>query len=233
MIERDIGPRCQEFSATCRCYNIIFQHSFTEPPSFSTFPSHEAQILKSSELLPHKLRKTTPIYPMPVCHLAWRTTTARKARTHRKLSSTRCLPISYFKRDTNGQSRFSVFAPAQEAFDLALEKFKEISTKRWEKRRTILEATSLRDVLDIVAAAQNRYANEHTKSKTRTCITELSKRVCYYGKVMDVLVQHHPEYVSLAWGAMKLVFGVGTHSLSRQVATIHNLPTRLLSNTRI
>jgi len=25
---------------------------------------------------------------------------------------------------------------------------------------------------------------------------------------MDVLVQHHPEYVSLAWGAMKFIFGV-------------------------
>ena len=25
---------------------------------------------------------------------------------------------------------------------------------------------------------------------------------------MDVMVQHHPEYVSLAWGAMKIVFGV-------------------------
>lgn len=37
---------------------------------------------------------------------------------------------------------------------------------------------------------------------------EISKRVSYYGKVMDVLVQQHPEYVSLAWGTMKLVFGV-------------------------
>lgn len=36
-----------------------------------------------------------------------------------------------------------------------------------------------------------------------------SKRVHYYGKVMDVMVQQHPEYASLAWGAMKIVFGVG------------------------
>ena len=35
---------------------------------------------------------------------------------------------------------------------------------------------------------------------------------------MDVLVQHHPEYVSLAWGAMKLVFGVGVLAMSRQRA---------------
>ena len=34
-------------------------------------------------------------------------------------------------------------------------------------------------------------------------------RVQYYGNVMDVLVQHHPEYVSLAWGTMKFFFVVG------------------------
>jgi len=37
---------------------------------------------------------------------------------------------------------------------------------------------------------------------------EVSKRISYYGNVMDALVQQHPEYVSLAWGTMKLVFGV-------------------------
>ena len=26
---------------------------------------------------------------------------------------------------------------------------------------------------------------------------------------MDVLVQHHPGYVALAWGVMRLVVGVG------------------------
>lgn len=36
----------------------------------------------------------------------------------------------------------------------------------------------------------------------------LSQRLLYYGNIMDVLVQHHPEYVSLVWGAMKFIFGV-------------------------
>ncbi|KAG9190518.1 hypothetical protein G6011_08606 [Alternaria panax] len=27
----------------------------------------------------------------------------------------------------------------------------------------------------------------------------------YYGKIMDTLAQHHPEYVALVWGAMKFV----------------------------
>ena len=48
-------------------------------------------------------------------------------------------------------------------------------------------------------------------------IAAFSKRICYYDNVMDVLVQHHPEYISLAWGAMKLVFGVGLHPKSLQV----------------
>jgi hypothetical protein len=30
----------------------------------------------------------------------------------------------------------------------------------------------------------------------------------YYGKVFDTLAQHHPEYVALAWGAVKLVLMV-------------------------
>ncbi|KAH8754146.1 hypothetical protein F5883DRAFT_431732 [Diaporthe sp. PMI_573] len=29
----------------------------------------------------------------------------------------------------------------------------------------------------------------------------------HYGSVLDVLVQHHPEYTSLIWGAMKILFG--------------------------
>jgi hypothetical protein len=28
----------------------------------------------------------------------------------------------------------------------------------------------------------------------------------YYANIFDVLAQHHPEYVALAWGAMKFLF---------------------------
>jgi hypothetical protein len=33
-------------------------------------------------------------------------------------------------------------------------------------------------------------------------------KVVYYGTVLDVLVQQYPQYVSLAWGAMKFLFMV-------------------------
>lgn len=76
-----------------------------------------------------------------------------------------------------------------------------------------LQATSLSDVLHVVNKAQKHYESKHT-SKAHRCITELSQRICYYGNIMDVLVQHHPEYVALAWGAMKMLFGVGVFWMS-------------------
>jgi hypothetical protein len=67
----------------------------------------------------------------------------------------------------------------------------------------------LHDVLDVVTAAKEHYEGKHKGSKAHRYITELSRRIHHYGNIMDVLVQHHPEYVALAWGAMKLLFGVG------------------------
>ena len=44
--------------------------------------------------------------------------------------------------------------------------------------------------------------------KARLWSTEVSEVLVYYGNIFDVLVQHHPEYVSLAWGTFKLLFVV-------------------------
>jgi len=30
----------------------------------------------------------------------------------------------------------------------------------------------------------------------------------YYAQIMDVMSQHHPEYVSLVWGLLKFIFVV-------------------------
>lgn len=37
----------------------------------------------------------------------------------------------------------------------------------------------------------------------------------YYGGVLDALSQHHPEYVALAWGAVKFVLMVRIRSTRR------------------
>lgn len=73
-----------------------------------------------------------------------------------------------------------------------------------------LKATRLQDVIDDVTKAKAHYDRKKGDSKLYKRIISFSKRVAYYGKVLDVMVQHHPEYVSLAWGSLKLIFGVST-----------------------
>ena len=48
------------------------------------------------------------------------------------------------------------------------------------------------------------------EGKAHQWINAFASRVTYYGDILDMLVQHHPEYVALAWGAFKFVFVVGS-----------------------
>ena len=102
------------------------------------------------------------------------------------------------------------FAPAEAAFAEGLNTFKQQLTKDPRKRERVeqLQAASLQDVLDAVVAAKTRYESRRTDNKAKDCLIAFSRRVRYYGEIMDVMVEHHPEYVSLVWGAMKLFFGV-------------------------
>lgn len=72
------------------------------------------------------------------------------------------------------------------------------------------EHTSVSDVLKVVADAKSKYESRRnwSKSKGGNTLSEFSSRVVYYSSVLDVLAQHHPEYVALAWGAMKFLFVV-------------------------
>lgn len=105
---------------------------------------------------------------------------------------------------------FRLHDPAQAAFQEGLEIFKKSLTKDPQKRNRAdqILTCKLEDLLDLVIAAQSHYESKKGSSKTRECIVAFSERVCYYGNIMDVLVQQSPEYVSLAWGAIKLIFGV-------------------------
>lgn len=72
-----------------------------------------------------------------------------------------------------------------------------------------LAESNIHDVVGVVQLAKEKYESrvkEHTD--LRAWLEKLSSRVMYYGKVFDSLAQHHPEYVALAWGAVKLVLMV-------------------------
>jgi len=57
------------------------------------------------------------------------------------------------------------------------------------------------------------YDQQSQSSKAKKWLTLLSERITHYGAIMDTLSQHHPEYVSLAWGAMKFFFIVSSKTL--------------------
>jgi hypothetical protein len=73
---------------------------------------------------------------------------------------------------------------------------------------------TIADVQDEIRRAQERYNLRSQGSRVRTWLSRFSAGVLYYGRILDVLVQHHPEYVSLAWGTTKLLFVVSSKSLS-------------------
>ncbi|KAI1820845.1 hypothetical protein F4861DRAFT_34762 [Xylaria intraflava] len=101
------------------------------------------------------------------------------------------------------------FEPAQAAFKEALQIFKQRLTNDPAKKTIASDLTNstLGDVLNTVLAAKRRYESTSSESKLREGLVAFSQRLLYYGNIMDVLIQQHPEYVSLAWGAMKFIFG--------------------------
>jgi len=66
----------------------------------------------------------------------------------------------------------------------------------------------MQDVKAAADDAQKAYEARSRKSKAQLHLAAFSSRVMYYGVIMDTLSQHHPEYVSLAWGAVKFLFVV-------------------------
>ena len=97
---------------------------------------------------------------------------------------------------------------AQEAFNQAVEIFGSTITKDSQKTAAVRSATSIDDVRRTVLEAKTLYDTAHEDSKVSKWLSKFSNRVNFYGSIMDILVQHHPEYVSLAWGAMKFLFVV-------------------------
>jgi hypothetical protein len=126
---------------------------------------------------------------------------------------------------------------AREAFEEAKEEFTRDLTSDESKRAWICQQSTMDDVVQTVMQAQSEYGNR-TSSKARKWLSIFSARVTYYGAVLDVLVQQHPEYVSLAWGAMKFLFVVGmyrpcpTYLMTNVKTSGHHEPRRTPSPTR-
>ena len=97
---------------------------------------------------------------------------------------------------------------AKEAFDDAKA---TLQAELTEKEQTLVgldrDGTTFADVQEAVTIAANAYSSK-PRSAARKWLLKLSQMISYYGQILDVLVQHHPEYVALAWGTFKFLFTV-------------------------
>jgi hypothetical protein len=56
--------------------------------------------------------------------------------------------------------------------------------------------------------ARDKYDSDRKDSKVRKWLDRLSQRIHFYSGILDVIAQHHPEYVALAWGSIKFLLVV-------------------------
>jgi hypothetical protein len=97
------------------------------------------------------------------------------------------------------------------AFQEAKKAYVDVLKRDPQKVKFLQDQTKLQDIVSIVTSLRDNYSRKQQDSKAKRWSLALSSRINYYGCIMDVLVQHHPEYVSLAWGTMKLLFVVGQY----------------------
>jgi hypothetical protein len=72
----------------------------------------------------------------------------------------------------------------------------------------IEEQTTAADVLEEVKQAEASYYSQRDGQRILPWLRSTSAFVLAYREVLDALAQHHPEYVSLAWGMLKFVLMV-------------------------
>ncbi|KAF4336554.1 hypothetical protein FBEOM_9596 [Fusarium beomiforme] len=120
------------------------------------------------------------------------------------------------------QTTYSNFAfpAAQHAFQEGLNRFASDLTKDADKVEFSKSFSSIQDIQILVRDSFMKYSDEKRFPKARKWLQRAISKIHHYGNIMDVLVQHHPEYVSLAWGAMKFVLVDGKlrhllHSITR------------------
>jgi len=111
-------------------------------------------------------------------------------------------------------------AVASDAFKAVKSHFKRSTSLSDQEKRLIASSTCIEDVQQVVTDLLAKYEAKSDSSKTRKWLLRASETICHYGTILDVFVQHNPEYVSLVWGTFKLVFSVSSPSTSTSQAVV-------------
>jgi hypothetical protein len=95
------------------------------------------------------------------------------------------------------------------AYEDAVKRFSTDLTHDKHKIEFVNGKVGLRDVQESVAQSLAKYEASQTHTgAARKWLHKVALRIQFYGNVLDVIAQHHPEYVSLAWGAIKFLLQV-------------------------
>ncbi|KAL3423071.1 hypothetical protein PVAG01_04818 [Phlyctema vagabunda] len=118
------------------------------------------------------------------------------------------------------------FEVACKAFAAAKIHFEQQGKLSEQEKDLLSSAHCIEDVQRVVNDLLIKYEARCESSKTRRWLQKVAETISHYATVLDVFVQHHPEYVALVWGSMKLLFtGVVNHEetlklLAKSVAQI-------------
>lgn len=95
---------------------------------------------------------------------------------------------------------------AQEAYRDAVEYLERELKGKTETIAWIGSKSSLDEIRAEAEQVETQYLTASAAKKSvLSCMRKISAWIMFYGQVLDVLAQHHPEYVSLAWGAAKFL----------------------------
>lgn len=100
---------------------------------------------------------------------------------------------------------------AQQAYEAAVDRFCSTLTHDDRKRLLARDANGIDEIHAVLDACYTKYRDKKDGQKVRKCIRNLISKIHHYGNILDVFVQHHPEYTSLVWGAFKFLLVVSRH----------------------
>jgi hypothetical protein len=89
------------------------------------------------------------------------------------------------------------------AYRDAVKLFSDQLTHDRDKIAFVGSKAHLRDIQNTVRSALERYEGRHARRATTAWLSKTASHIHFYGKIFDVISQHHPEYVALGWGALK------------------------------
>lgn len=109
---------------------------------------------------------------------------------------------------------------AKDSFQSAWESIKDAFADDQKALDIIGRKTTIEDIQATIASIKESYDERPGRwQATRDILRAVSERVIYYGNIFDILAQHHPEYVSLAWGTLKFVLTVKMTAIIRKGCT--------------